>query len=172
MVDDSIVRGTTTGSIVRLLRDAGAKAVHVRISSPSVRFPCHYGVDMCSMEELIAHRLTLDEIRDHIGADSLGYLSAEGLLASCGPAASQFCTACFTSDYPIPVPDESLQGKLKLDCSMDHVEDGADDALGIAMCAASPARPQWLRPRKMLSHRSDHPAISYSLRRIVAPAWR
>jgi amidophosphoribosyltransferase len=133
MVDDSIVRGTTTGSIVRLLRDAGATAVHVRISSPPVRFPCHYGVDMCTLNELIAHRLTLEEIREHIGADSLGYLSADGLLEACGPAASHFCRACFTGEYPIPVPEESRQGKLKLESNGDHVEEGAEDALGIAM---------------------------------------
>lgn len=133
MVDDSIVRGTTTGSIVRLLRDAGAKAVHVRISSPRVMHPCFYGVDMCSKEELIAARLSLDEIRAHIGADSLGYLSPDGLLTACGPNSSEFCKACFTGDYPIPVPEESRQGKLKLEGDLDHVEEGAEDALGIPL---------------------------------------
>lgn len=133
MVDDSIVRGTTTGSIVRLLRDAGAKSVHVRISSPRVMFPCFYGVDMCSKDELIAARMSLDGIREHIGADSLGYLSPDGLLRACGPNSSQFCRACFDGWYPIPVPEESHQGKLKLEGDLDHVEEGAEDALGIPL---------------------------------------
>ena len=103
VVDDSIVRGTTTPKVVNLLRRAGAKEVHMRICAPPIRYPCFFGVDMATRKELIAARKTIPEIRQFIGADSLGYLSLEGLMKSVNLPGDSFCTACFTGDYPIPV---------------------------------------------------------------------
>ncbi|MDN5271459.1 amidophosphoribosyltransferase [Chloroflexus sp. MS-CIW-1] len=103
LVDDSIVRGNTSGPIVRLLREAGAREVHVRVSSPPIRHPCFLGVDMATYPELIAHRLTIEGIRQHLGADSLAYLSLEGLIRSTGRDPSTFCTGCFTGHYPVEV---------------------------------------------------------------------
>lgn len=96
LVDDSIVRGTTSERIVRSLRNAGAKEVHMRISSPPFRHTCHYGTDIDSEENLIASRMSIDEICQRIGADSLGYISIEGLKRACGKCRLSFCTACFT----------------------------------------------------------------------------
>jgi amidophosphoribosyltransferase len=106
VVDDSIVRGTTTGPIVAMLRRAGAAEVHVRIHSPEMRHPCYMGVDTGRREELIAATHTTDEIRRAIGADSLGYLSKEGLLAAVGGRGGGHCTACFDGVYPTDVPLE------------------------------------------------------------------
>jgi len=103
VVDDSIVRGTTTPQVVRLLRRAGAKEVHMRICAPPIRYPCFFGVDMATRWELIAARKTIPEIRDFIGADSLGYLSIDGLIGAVALPRDIFCLACFTGDYPIPV---------------------------------------------------------------------
>jgi len=103
VVDDSIVRGTTTPSVVRVLRKAGVKEVHMRICAPPIRYPCFFGVDMATRRELIASQKSVTEIRDFIGADSLGYLSIEGLIESIGLPRDIFCMACFTGDYPIPV---------------------------------------------------------------------
>jgi amidophosphoribosyltransferase len=103
VVDDSIVRGTTTPKVVAMLRKAGAKEVHLRICSPPIRHPCFFGVDMATRWELIAAQKTIPEIRDAIGADSLGYISIEGLIESVGLPKDMFCLACFTGDYPIPV---------------------------------------------------------------------
>ena len=102
MVDDSIVRGTTSGPIVNLLRQAGAAEVHVRVASPPIRHPCFMGVDMSRREELIAARMNIDEIACHVGADSLGYLSLEGLLEAVGMEQRGHCLACFTGEYPVP----------------------------------------------------------------------
>ncbi|MGQ9585797.1 MAG: amidophosphoribosyltransferase [Anaerolineae bacterium] len=113
LVDDSIVRGTTTPPIVALVRNAGAREIHVRISSPPIRFPCFMGVDMAGPEELIAANHSVQEIRDFIGADSLGYLSLEGLLWAVGRPAHGHCLACFTGDYPV-TPEEGL-GKLAME---------------------------------------------------------
>jgi len=103
VVDDSIVRGTTTPQVVKLLRRAGVKEVHMRICAPPIRYPCFFGVDMATRRELIAAQKTVPEIRDFIGADSLGYLSIEGLIKAVALPRDIFCTACFTGDYPIPV---------------------------------------------------------------------
>jgi amidophosphoribosyltransferase len=103
-VDDSIVRGNTTRQIVQMLFDAGAAEVHVRISSPPVIGQCFYGIDFADPDELIASGKTVEEIREHIGATSLAYLSLEGLQASTRRPESQFCRACLTRDYPTPVP--------------------------------------------------------------------
>ena len=103
VIDDSIVRGTTTPQVVKLLKKAGAKEVHMRICAPPLRHPCFFGVDMATRQELIAAHKTVDEIRDFIGADSLGYLSIEGLIKAVDLPRDIFCLACFTGDYPIPV---------------------------------------------------------------------
>jgi len=103
VVDDSIVRGTTTPKVVAMLRKAGAKEVHLRICSPPIRHPCFFGVDMATRWELIAAQKTIPEIKDAIGADSLGYISLDGLIESVGLPKEIFCLACFTGDYPIPV---------------------------------------------------------------------
>jgi amidophosphoribosyltransferase len=104
VVDDSLVRGTTSRGLVALLREAGATEIHFRLASPPVRNPCYYGIDMPTRGELIASRLTTDEIRDHLGVDSIGYLSLEGMLESVAEAGT-FCGACFSGDYPTPLAD-------------------------------------------------------------------
>ena len=106
VVDDSIVRGTTTPKVVELLRRAGAKEVHMRICAPPIRYPCFFGVDMATRWELIAAQKTIPEVRDSIGADSLGYLSIDGLVKAVALPKDIFCLACFTGDYPIPVQIE------------------------------------------------------------------
>jgi len=103
VVDDSIVRGTTTPKVVKLLRRAGVKEVHMRICAPPIRYPCFFGVDMATRWELIAAQKTIPEIKDFIGADSLGYLSIEGLIKAVALPRDIFCQACFTGDYPIPI---------------------------------------------------------------------
>jgi amidophosphoribosyltransferase len=103
VVDDSIVRGTTTPKVVEMLRKAGAKEVHMRICAPPIRHPCHFGIDMATQWELIASKQGIEEIRQHIGADSLSYLSLEGLLRAVEQPENSFCTACFTGNYPMPV---------------------------------------------------------------------
>lgn len=108
MIDDSIVRGTTSKKIVSMLRDVGgAKEVHVRISSPTVKYPCYYGVDIPNKEELIANSHSIEEIRKLIGADSLAFLSVEGLLKTPENAKCGFCSACFDNNYPIKVKEEN-----------------------------------------------------------------
>lgn len=107
MIDDSIVRGNTAGPLVQLLRDAGAREVHVRVSSPPVRHPCFMGVDMATYQDLIAHRFSVDEIARRIGADSLSYLSLPGMMDAIEATVGQrpgYCTACFSSEYPIDIP--------------------------------------------------------------------
>lgn len=104
LVDDSIVRGTTTNQIVKLMYDCGAKEVHVRITAPPIKYPCFYGIDMASKGELIASTNTVAEIAEHLGADSLGYLSVEGARRAVAGVDTGFCDACFTGDYPLPVP--------------------------------------------------------------------
>lgn len=118
VVDDSIVRGNTQRAQVRMLREAGATEVHVRISSPPVKWPCFYGIDFATRAELIANGLDVDEIASSIGADSLGYISLDGMIEATGQPASSLCTACFTGEYPIPLPDESLLGKHLLEATI------------------------------------------------------
>ena len=103
VVDDSIVRGTTTPSVIKELRRAGAKEVHMRICAPPIRYPCFFGVDMATRSELIAAQKSIPQICQFIGADTLGYLSIEGLLKAVALPEDQFCLACFTGEYPIPV---------------------------------------------------------------------
>lgn len=115
VVDDSIVRGNTTRQIVAMLRDAGAREVHMRISSPPIKWPCFYGIDMPDQDELIGSRLSVDEIREHVGADSLAYLSLEGMVTATQIPADGFCTACFSSEYPVPIPAHELRSKHVLE---------------------------------------------------------
>jgi amidophosphoribosyltransferase len=103
VVDDSIVRGTTTPHVVNLLRKAGAKEVHMRVCAPPIKHPCFMGVDMATSEELLAANNSLEEIRELVGADSLGYLTVKGLLKVVGGTDGGFCDACFTGNYPVPV---------------------------------------------------------------------
>ncbi|MBS1713943.1 MAG: amidophosphoribosyltransferase [Armatimonadetes bacterium] len=105
LVDDSIVRATTTRQIVGMLFDFGAKEVHVRITAPPIKFPCFYGIDMARKGELAAAIMETDEICEHLGATSLGYLSVEGATAAVGQDKGRFCLACFNGEYPIPVPE-------------------------------------------------------------------
>ncbi len=105
VVDDSIVRGNTQQAIVAMLREAGALEVHVRIASPAVKWPCFYGIDFATREELIAGGCSVEEIRASIGADSLGYVSLDGLVAATEQPAGSLCRACFDGQYPVPVPD-------------------------------------------------------------------
>jgi amidophosphoribosyltransferase len=117
LVDDSIVRGTTSRKIVKMVRNAGASEVHMRISCPPTISPCFYGVDTPKRSELIAATQTLEEIRKFIGADSIGYLSMEVLLAPVGEDRSSYCTSCYTGQYPVPFPENEaayLQLALKL----------------------------------------------------------
>ncbi|WP_433351106.1 amidophosphoribosyltransferase [Microtetraspora malaysiensis] len=114
VVDDSIVRGNTQRAIVKMLREAGATEVHVRISSPPVAWPCFYGIDFATRAELIAGSLSVEEIRASLGADSLGYISLEGLTRATTIPADRLCRACFTGEYPIPV-DQDQVGKYVLE---------------------------------------------------------
>ncbi len=114
MVDDSIVRGTTTRGLVQLVRAAGAREVHMRVSSAPVTGPCYYGIDTPSREELIAANNTLEEIRESLGVDSLGYLSLDGMLESVPGGPHGFCHACFSGDYPTPPPTDP--DKLRFGC--------------------------------------------------------
>lgn len=110
-MDDSIVRGNTMGRVVRLLRDAGAKEVHVRISSPPFLHPCYYGTDIDSEEHLIACKYSIPEICTLIGADSLGYLPVESLCALTG--IHGFCSACFNGDYPTKIPTDTRKDRFE-----------------------------------------------------------
>ncbi|MEZ2372403.1 amidophosphoribosyltransferase [Arthrobacter sp. RCC_34] len=115
VVDDSIVRGNTQRAIVRMLREAGAKEVHVKISSPPVQWPCFYGIDFASRAELIASGASIEEISKAIGADSLAYISEDGMIAATHQPRERLCTACFTGKYPIALPDPELLGKNLLE---------------------------------------------------------
>ncbi len=112
VVDDSIVRGTTTRAMVGMLRDAGAREVHLRVSSPPYRWPCYFGLDTGSRDELIAARLSVEEIGGYLGADSLAYLGLEDLKRATGVAAGGFCDACLTGDYPVAVPATLMAGHV------------------------------------------------------------
>jgi amidophosphoribosyltransferase len=115
IVDDSIVRGTTSGKIVKALREAGASEVHMRISSPPVTHPCFYGIDTDTQDQLIAATKSVEAIAEAIGVDSLAYLSWEGMLEATGVDTNSFCSACFTGDYPVTIPDNVKRAKLMLE---------------------------------------------------------
>ena len=120
VVDDSIVRGTTTRAMVRMLREAGALEIHMRISSPPYRWPCFYGMDTGTRAELLAANLTVDEIRDYLGVDSLSYLSLDRLISATATAGAGFCSACLTGEYPIEIP---------VDLTKAVVGDGVDEVV-------------------------------------------
>jgi amidophosphoribosyltransferase len=113
VVDDSIVRGNTTRQIVAMLKEAGAKEVHLRISAPPIRHPCHYGIDMSTREEMVAHNRSVEEIARELGADSLAYLSMDGVYEAIGTPRERHCDACFTGEYPLGDP-EAANGKFAL----------------------------------------------------------
>jgi amidophosphoribosyltransferase len=115
VIDDSIVRGTTSRKIVEILKEAGAAEVHMRVSSPPISCPCFYGIDTAVRSELIASRLTVPEIRDFLGADSLHYLGMDNLVDSCGHDKEKFCTACFDGSYPMEVPEDIKMSKFRLE---------------------------------------------------------
>jgi amidophosphoribosyltransferase len=130
VVDDSIVRGNTQRALVRMLREAGAAEVHVRISSPPVMWPCFYGIDFASRAELIASGLGVEEIRASIGADSLAFVSLDGLVAASAQRKDRLCRACFDGEYPIPLPQADLIGKHVLEglartAAADHAAEAA-----------------------------------------------
>ncbi|HZV82995.1 MAG TPA: amidophosphoribosyltransferase [Geobacteraceae bacterium] len=114
VIDDSIVRGTTSRKIVKMVRNAGASEVHMRISSPPTSYPCYYGIDTPNRKELISASHTIDEIRKYITADSLGYMSHDGLMKSVGMDNTPYCTACFAGDYPICFPNMGVDPQMDL----------------------------------------------------------
>src|ERR1019366_2272553 len=114
VVDDSIVRGNTTRQIVHMLRDSGAAEIHLRISAPPIKHPCHYGIDMSTREEMIAHGRTVEEVCAELGADSLHYLSLEGVYAAVGTSPKTHCDACFSGVSPLDGTD-TANGKFALE---------------------------------------------------------
>jgi amidophosphoribosyltransferase len=131
VVDDSIVRGNTQRALVRMLREAGAREVHVRISSPPVQWPCFYGIDFASRAELIANGLTVEQVCASIGADSLGYISLEELVSATTIDDDKLCRACFTGEYPIDLPAPELLGK--------HMLEGISRAIEPETASADPS---------------------------------
>jgi amidophosphoribosyltransferase len=113
VIDDSIVRGTTTRQIVQALREAGASEVHTRITCPPIKWPCFYGIDMSTRQELVASDLSVEEVRQFVGADSLGYLSMDGMVEATGSRRGELCRACFDGEYPIEIPEQA--GKFLLE---------------------------------------------------------
>jgi len=123
VVDDSIVRGTTTRGKIRTLRQAGAKEIHMRVSCPPIRFPCFYGIDFPTKEELLANNRDLEQIREFLEVDSVGYVSLEGLLSCANLPADHYCTACWSGNYRIPV--DTAVNKFSLErCQLRMFDDG------------------------------------------------
>jgi amidophosphoribosyltransferase len=125
LVDDSIVRGTTSQKIVAMVKAAGAREVHMRISCPPTVSPCYYGIDTPHRDQLIAAKHTVEEIRNYLGADSLSYLSLEGLRESVGVAAPNYCNACYTREYPVEPPSDAeayMQMVFKLPDGAEPIE--------------------------------------------------
>ncbi len=122
VIDDSIVRGTTSRAIVRMLRDAGAAEVHFRVMSPPYRWPCFYGMDTGSRGELLAADLTVSEVRDYLGCDTLAYLELDRLITATGAAGSGFCTACLTGTYPVAVPAPDRPETAAADVELPEVD--------------------------------------------------
>jgi amidophosphoribosyltransferase len=111
VVDDSLVRGTTSKELVQMIRVAGAREVHFRVASPPITGPCYYGIDTPTRSELIASSHNVEDIRRHLGVDTLGYLSLDGMLRAAGGDPAEFCHACFSGQYPTPVPDDHPQAR-------------------------------------------------------------
>jgi len=139
VVDDSIVRGNTQRALVRMLREAGALEVHVRIASPPVRWPCFYGIDFASRAELVASGLDVEGVRRSIGADTLSYVSVDNMVAASEQPRSRLCCACFDGEYPIPLPEEARLGKHLL-------ESPSLDAAGAASGDPGPLREAHVSP--------------------------
>jgi len=137
VVDDSIVRGNTQRALVRMLREAGAVEVHVRIASPPVRWPCFYGIDFATRAELLAGSLDVEGVRRSIGSDTLGYVSLENLISASEQPRTRLCSACFDGDYPIPLPQEALLGKHLLELSVPATMNGVDKVADVVSGAAS-----------------------------------
>jgi len=117
VVEDSVVRGTTTRGKLSALRRAGAKEIHLRVACPPLRHPCYYGIDFPSEQELVATDRTIEDIRQFLEVDSLHYLSTEAMLSCVSMPASRYCTACFTADYPTSVSESACEGKGQSSCS-------------------------------------------------------
>ncbi|GAB2684334.1 amidophosphoribosyltransferase [Thalassiella azotivora] len=152
VIDDTIVRGNTQRALVRMLREAGAAEVHVRITAPPVTWPCFYGIDFASRAELIATGLGVDEVRAAIGADSLGYISHDAMVESTRQPADRLCTACFTGRYPIELPEPDLVGtlleqeELDLDASQAGATPQRTDVDGVSTGVAGGAADSLARP--------------------------
>ncbi len=165
VVDDSIVRGNTQRALVRMLRESGALEVHVRIASPPVRWPCFYGIDFATRAELVASGLDVEGVRRSIGADTLGYISLDGLIAASEQPRTRLCTACFTGDYPIPLPEEARLGKHLLEDlvrapdrtpAIDRSGAASGDPGPVSMPPADPAAADGERCRRAGRAAHDH----------------
>ncbi|WP_431782049.1 amidophosphoribosyltransferase [Streptomyces chumphonensis] len=143
VVDDSIVRGNTQRALVRMLREAGAAEVHVRISSPPIKWPCFFGIDFATRAELIANGLTVDEIGTSLGADSLSYISIDGMIEATKIAKPNLCRACFDGEYPMDLPDPELLGKHFLESDADTT--ARPDADGVQTLLTGPGGADALR---------------------------
>ncbi|MGB3593496.1 MAG: amidophosphoribosyltransferase [Ornithinimicrobium sp.] len=141
VVDDSIVRGNTQRALVRMLREAGAAEVHVRISSPPVRWPCFYGIDFATRAELVANGLNTQDIRASLGADSLGYISEEGMVAATTQHPDELCTACFSGVYPIGLPEDTQSGKDVLELEFPVLAGSDPTAVGTLDVEEATQRP-------------------------------
>ncbi len=126
VVDDSIVRGNTQRALVKMLREAGAAEVHIRISSPPVKWPCFFGIDFATRAELIANGMTVDEIATSLGADSLSYISLDAMVEATTIQKPNLCRACFDGEYPMELPDPQLLGKQLLESELAGGTDAAD----------------------------------------------
>ena len=115
VVDDSIVRGNTSKKIIKMLYNAGAKEVHMRVSSPPLVYPCYYGIDMATKKEFVANHKSLEDIRKFLKVDSLNYLSMNGLVEAVGQSKNKFCFACFNGDYPVHIPKNLKFDKYSID---------------------------------------------------------
>jgi amidophosphoribosyltransferase len=121
VVEDSIVRGTTTRQIIAMLREAGAKEIHFRVSSPPYRWPCFYGLDTGKRSDLLAADMEIGDIEAYLGVDSLHYLDLDRLIAATNSPADGFCTACFSGQYPVPVPDHDTKHALEEESRVLHI---------------------------------------------------
>ena len=148
VVDDSIVRGNTQRAQIRMLREAGAAEIHVRISSPPVKWPCFYGIDFATRAELVANGLKVEEIRASIGADSLGYIGEDAMIEATGQSPERLCTACFTGEYPIALPDSHLLGKQLLEVlpGLEDPTPGSIDIEGVGTGVSGGAADALSRP--------------------------
>jgi amidophosphoribosyltransferase len=146
VVDDSIVRGNTQRALIRMLREAGAREVHVRISSPPVKWPCFYGIDFASRAELIANGLTVDEICTSLGADSLAYVDLDELVEATNLPKDRLCRACFDGIYPVALPEPELLGKHVLEGIERRAQVGTEDVEGVATLLGGGAADALERP--------------------------